>query len=96
MLVLNKIDRWNVVVDLRDFNEQPYKDSFDRILQYLKIICFAYPLRLKRLFIIEKRYSSLWASKSDLLENIIETLKLTKQCIRITSLKDLNPYIPPS
>lgn len=96
MLVSGRIEQWNVVMDLRNFNEQRLSNNYEVIYKNMTKICLAYPYRLKRLFIIDRNVSSLWGSKNSgktLILKMAQQLEVDKKCAMVSKLKQLDEYI---
>lgn len=65
MLVPGRIERWNVVVDVRTYNDSKVGDNHSIYVNNLMKICYAYPYRLKRLFLVAGGgYNGLWTKVS--------------------------------
>ena len=59
----------------------------------------AHPYRLKKIFLIEKDVSSLWGSSHHLdnnnpVQQIIRQLELEQKEVKISSMRNLDRYIP--
>jgi len=61
MLIRGKIDKWNVIADLRSFNESKAKSNYSIYLNNFSKICNSYPLRLKSIFLIMPGSSGIWS-----------------------------------
>lgn len=62
MLIPGKIEKWNIIVDVRAFDESKLKSNYSIFLANAVKICNAYPCRIKRLFLVLPGSSaSLWS-----------------------------------
>lgn len=105
MLMPGRVEEWNIVVDLRGWEQKKVNELYDIGVVNLKKIILAYPYRMKNVLVIENPRWKKWerwgadpSPSTAFIKNLIVELNvsgLERRVHMIKHLKDLNKYISP-